>query len=1139
MEPARQPFRFDDPRHERIYRRLRDLVGPGPADFFKDACQLMADPASLGTTSHLVSHLLREVEGAFRGVLETVSEREARLQGKKSDAEHEDGIRGILRGMQIPESDPVAQAWLRLAGKDNSYGLAARAHRAALASPRPVDDAFRGIWNDIQGIFDVILGKFEISYLGVYQYLNQLLKKPEPTQGDIDKLKKNVPNNLIAHRYFFDRLESPSWLDLLQTNGLFNHPPAPEVDNEKGTIGYSAWPQSHYLARMAPQAPEKVLNVMMGVPATDNIRIYEDFAVAAAAMPAELAAEWSEREAVRVNKPEGLFGLQPEKLSALMNHLLQGEQVTAALGLARSLLEILPDPSPEKQDGNKDEHSWPPKPRARFSAWEYRRILDRMIPLLPSAARIAAFDLFCDLLEKALTLSRNSSEEEAKAQDYSYIWHPHLEDKPRGDHLKNILVPVVRDMAHAIADQDPTQVPALVEKLEKRPYEVFHRIVLDFLRRHPDTALIAARLTDRRLFDARGTRHEYELLALEWFGKLQVEDQQKILKWIEAGPDDDEAYKHHHKEWSGQEPSDAEIVQHKKRWQRDRLAPLHELLSSDWKQRYEGLIGEVGKPERDVTENSRVEVWRGPTSPMTAADFQSMSVQEIVTYLSSWEPTREPMSPSRQGLGRELTETVHKAPIRFAPEVAKFKGLDPAYVRSLLEGIRQGISETKDLPWSEILSLCQWVANQPIVIEGRRVDKWNDDPDWGWTRKTIAGLLGAGLEEDPSMIPFDLRGQVWSILEILTNDPDPSPVDEATRGEPLDPSHIAINSTRGEAMQVVVRYALWVRRCLEKLPEGAQKIARGFEEMPEVRQVLEAHLDLAQDPSLAIRSVYGRWLPSLTYLDAEWTKNHVQAIFPHEEILRRYRDAAWDTYVVFCHPYSIVFEVLQEEYRNAIEQLGTPGTTRLASDSTTATQLVQHLMVLYWNGKLPLEDETGLLARFFEKGTDALRGEALEFLGQGLGRPDEPLQEEISVRLKKLWEKRLATITASGTPINHTAELAAFGWWFISQKFDDAWTMSQLLAALVLVLKAEPDYHVVERLVALAETMPLEAVQCLTLMVQGDKEGWEIGSWRDDSRKILAIAIASGNSVARQAAIALVNRLAARGMPDYKDLLQT
>jgi hypothetical protein len=1099
----------------------------------------MADPAALGTTSHLVSHSLREIESAIRDVLETVSDREKRLQKSKQDGgNHGDEVSAILRGLQIPETDPLAQAWLRLPGAGNSSGLFARAHRNALASPRPVDEAFRQFWNDIQGIFDVVLEKFETRYLGVNQLLDQLLVIPAPAQGDVDKLKNNVPNNIVAHGYFFDQLTSPGWLDLLQVNGLFGHPPASEMDNEKGTIGYAAWPQSRYLARMAPQAPEKVLNIMLAVPPTDNFRIYGDFASAAAAMPAELAAKWSEREAVRVNKQEGFFGLLPGKLGVLINHLLQGEQAAVALALARSVLEILPDPRPKKQMENKDEYSLPPEPRARFSAWEFKRILERMIPLLPPAARIPAFDLFCDLLEKALTPSKSSSEEEAEAQDYSFIWHPHLEDKPTGNHLKNILVPAVRDVAHAIAAQDPTQVPALVEKLEKRRYEIFHRTALDVLRRHPDTALIAARLTNRRLFEARGTRREYELLVLEWFGKLEAPDQQKILAWIEAGPDDDEAHRRWHKEWSGQEPSLEEIAQHKKMWQRDRLAPLHKLLSSDWKQRYEELTGELGTPERDFTENPRAEVWEGPTSPMTAADFQSMSVQEIVTYLSSWKPTHAPMSPSRNGLGRELTETVRKDPTRFAPEAAKFQVLDPTYVRALLQGIRQGISETKDLPWAEILNLCHWVVHQPIAIEGRQVDKWNDDPDWGWTRKTIAGLLEAGLQEGPSMFPFDLRSQAWSILEILTNDPDPSPDDETTNGEPFDPSHVAINSTRGEAMQVVVRYALWVRSCLEKLPDGAERIARGFEEMPEVRQVLEAHLDLAQDPSLAIRSVYGRWLPSLTYLDAEWTKHHVRAIFPRENSLRQYRDAAWDTYVVFCHPYSIVFDVLQEEYSNAIEQLGSPGTTRLASDSTTATQLMQHLMVFYWQGKLPLADETGLLARFYEKTTDALRGEALLFVGRSLGCQDEPLTEEISARLKNLWKKRLATIKASGTPANHAAELAAFGWWFVSQKFNGAWAMTQLRAVLSLIQKAEPDHLVVEQLVALAATMPFEVVECLTLMVQGDKEGWNIEVWRDDLRRILITVLGGGDSAARQTAIDLVNRLAARGMPDYKDLLR-
>ena len=1081
---------------------------------------------------------MREIESALRGVLETLGEREQRLQkSKKDDNNHKEEILAILRSLQIPETDPVALTWLRLPGKGNNYGLSARAHRNALMSTRPVDNDFRQFWNGMQGIFYVVLEKFETRYLAVYQILDQLIARPAPTQADVDKLKNNVPNNLVAHGYFFERLTSSGWLDRLQVNGFFSHPPASEMDNDKGTIGYSSWPQSRYLVRMAPLAPEKVLNIMLAVPPTDNVHVHEDFASAATVMPPELAAKWSDRETLRVNKPEGLLGLLPEKLSALMNHLLQGGQVTAALGLAQSLLEVLPDPRPENEKQDKDEYSLSPEPCARFSAGRYKRILERMIPLLSPLARFPAFDLFCDLLEKVITLSKTSTDDEPGPEDYSYIWQPHLEDRPRGDDIKSILVHAAREVAGTIVMQDPTQLLTLVENLEKRRYEIFRRIALDLLRRYPDTgvSLIAARLTDRCLFDARGTQHEYEQLAQEWFGKLEVKDQEKILSWIEAGPDDDQPYKRWHKEWSGQEPSVEEIDQHKKRWQRNHLAPLHTSLLTDWKQRYEELIEEVGKPNGAVTENSRVEISRGPTSPLAAADFQSMSVQDIVAYLRSWQPSRAPMSASREGLCCQLTETIQKDPTRFAPEAARFQELDLAYVRGFLHGIRQAVNETVALPWPEILRLCHWVVQQPIAIEGRKVDKWGDDPDWGWTRKTIAGLLGAGLQESLSMIPFQLRGQVWNILETLTNDPNPTPVDEATDG-PTDPAHVAINSTRGEAMQVVVRYALWVRSCLEKMPDGAEKIARGFKEMSEVPRVLEAHLDLSQDPSLAIRSVYGRWIPSLTYLDAEWTKNHVRAIFPLEDRLVRHRDAAWDTYLLYCRPYDIVFDILKEEYGNAVLRLGTPSTTSLAAHSTS--NLVQHLMVFYWQGKLQLDDETGLLARFQERATDALLGEAVEFVGRSLSRPDKPLPEEISVRLKKLWEERLASIKAAATASDHAAELAAFGWWFVSQKFDDAWAMSQLLAVLSLAQKAEPDYLVVERLVTLAATMPLEAVQCLTMMVQGDKENWNIQSWHDDSRKILATAISSGNSAARQAAIELVNRLAARGMPDYKDLIE-
>ena len=47
---------------EQIYRRLNSLVGRGFAAFYQDACRLMEMEPPLESTTHLVGHLLREIE---------------------------------------------------------------------------------------------------------------------------------------------------------------------------------------------------------------------------------------------------------------------------------------------------------------------------------------------------------------------------------------------------------------------------------------------------------------------------------------------------------------------------------------------------------------------------------------------------------------------------------------------------------------------------------------------------------------------------------------------------------------------------------------------------------------------------------------------------------------------------------------------------------------------------------------------------------------------------------------------------------------------------------------------------------------------------------------------------------------------
>src|SRR2546425_10233466 len=404
-----EPFRFDDPRQERIYRRLLQ-VGPGPASFYRDACRLMASDTPLETTSHLVSHLLREVESAIRDVLETMIERKDRLAKKeKGDSQHEDEIRAILKGLGISETDPVAQAWLRLPGKENSYSLNARAHRDALAPPRATDQAFREFWDEMQAILDVVLGKLETHFLGAFRLLDELLSKPSPSEADLKKLKNKVPNNIVTYRYFFDKLTSVAWLEPLKNEGFFKDTVEQDRDDEKGTISFPPWPQSNYLARMAASVPQLVLDIVLQID-TKNVRIHSDLVDAALAMPAEMAAKLVPKAIEWTESP--YLSLLPEKLGALIGHLARGGQAESALKLARALLALLPDPDAKQKTGEEGKYRLSPEPRARIEHWNYQEILQKNIPDLVIAAREDALSLLCDLLDTAVRLSRRREDDE-------------------------------------------------------------------------------------------------------------------------------------------------------------------------------------------------------------------------------------------------------------------------------------------------------------------------------------------------------------------------------------------------------------------------------------------------------------------------------------------------------------------------------------------------------------------------------------------------------------------------------------------------------------------------------------------------------------------------------------------------------
>ena len=218
-----------------------------------------------------------------------------------------------------------------------------------------------------------------------------------------------------------------------------------------------------------------------------------------------------------------------------------------------------------------------------------------------------------------------------------------------------------------------------------------------------------------------------------------------------------------------------------------------------------------------------------------------------------------------------LQRAVQLAPDRFATGLPELQLTEPTYVRSVFSGLREAAGQNKPFDWRPVLDPSIWAIQRGgESFEGRSELLEEGDPDWISTRVEAGHLISAGLRVGVSQIPIELSDKVWRALEALSNDTDPTVGAESTRTGLAEPAILALNSVRGIALSTVVEYAVWVARARSLLPDPVEN--RAFEALPNVRSVLDRHLDLAVDPSLAIRSVYGKWFPWLMLLDSAWTR---------------------------------------------------------------------------------------------------------------------------------------------------------------------------------------------------------------------------------------------------------------------------
>lgn len=973
----------------------------------------------------------------------------------------------------------------------------------------------------------------------------------QQVEGAIALMKKRE-----QYRYFFDHLENPEWILPLRERGFFKLPPQPIEQGAQ--VSFPEWPESRYLARVASDAPQLVLGVIMQIPATENFRVHEDFLEAVRKMPVDQAADMAPLAVQWIEKP--YVGLLPKRAAEFMVFLSEGGQLKAALRLLSALTEpdvketsiTLPDgPTRVRREAKPRQHSW-----------YFSQLLEKDLPTLVKADPLGVANVLETQLRKCIHLEAR----QLPGGDGSYLWRRAIEDHPQhwgGDDLKNMLTVGLRDSLESAVVHRPEAARSILESYLANQLSIFRRLALHLLRLGGQQyrELSASVLQDSRFRDDDTLHHEYYRLLQDRFGSLTQQAQLHYLDWIERGPDVEEFSRWEEAE-TGEGPAEEDIKRHIRRWQLEQLMPVRNGLTADWGARYEALADEFGEPEHPEFRIWSSTTWVGPTSPRKKEDLADTGPAGTLEYLKTFEPTGDAFDHSREGLARELQGVVTEKPAGYLDIAHCFlgEGIHPTYVYHLVVGFHEAWKKGVGLDWTRLLDFFEPISlaltgngpalAQPVIAR--------NDVDWVGVRMAISRFLSGALRVDDRPLADEIMSGIRDVLLRLVQDPDPSREDEERRaGSAMDWVTIRINSARGVAASALLEYALRYAR-MHKAEQEATRPDEGYARRlePGVKVAFTRMLDKSVEPTAAVHSLFGEFLPNFRHLDRDWTVSNLDRIFPWEPQKQRYWEAAWEGYMLYCpRVYRELYEMLRPQYYRAVRALADNENSRAIRSTNHA--LAGHIAIAYRMGYEELEassDEAAfgvadvqagqsLLSAFLDEASDELRAVLTRALGGALG-VEEAVPSEQWTRLRTYWEARTQFASRAPGEYEMDKELSAFASW-VDAVPEQVNALAPLLRCALEHLTTGHDAHqLLDYLAKQSDNHPKLAADMLGLLLARQAAlhtgpdvdriyliGAEQQIW-----DILQNAMA-GDATAQQSAISVINLLGERGDYRYRDLL--
>lgn len=918
-----------------------------------------------------------------------------------------------------------------------------------------------------------------------------------PTEDQVKEAMRRITRTQLR-RAFFEGIENPLWVKPLADAGAFSSPPEP-VESGDGYVREDYWPEGVYLAKVAENSPQDVVDVLLSLQGSRNSWVRRlTFDVGARISP-EFSAQL--RPLIESWASTG-FGWRtdPRDVVSMAINLIVGGERENGLWLADLAFNIAGEAG---RSAILDDY-WFAEQLPRLTA-----VLD-VQSLGVALSWLVSYERAQDRLNEGSDLSYLSRESIESNDD----------DFPEVEHA---LIDAVRDLAVRSMSVDPESTRDVLlnsEMVLARKIALFSasqalRLSVEGRLAPPNLLAVASSLLVDKGSREDPCRIEFAQLAQavsgargapveelsQAFALGPAVDADKLRRWIGEDTDDES------------EINDL-VNDYVDRWRHRWLSSIGiEALPAQLQTDLQALDARFGVLEDPLAPIRRVTSWTGPNSPLGSDEMAAMSPSELVGHLETWhspEDTWGPV-PSHEGQGRELTALLTTNPEAVSGVPDLVRRLRPIYLRAILRGWEAALSAGLTLDWESVADTVEAVLvhedASPFPAEGGR---WDDDPDFRPAKRAAVGLLEdlVKVRPEPTVPAPTMRRLAGLLIDTAADEAAWEEYDSADPGE-MDPLTISLNWQWPSRLRGLVN--------LLCRPDGS-------EWREAARSALDTELE-REDSNGAAYAVIGEGAGRLLDGDPDWLDPRVPQLFGTEDGITVPQQIALSAALALYRYHGRLHKLLTGPMQGALRLEG-PMTAGWQARSDPLQRIGEWVVSAEIRGDTDAHDP--LERAFFSLAPAEIRGAAMGHIAWAFMHA-EAVDDDIRDRFAAMWDRRIAHVREHP---EDGPELNGFHWVVRCRKFDTTWWLPRLEEALELNPGLVTEPHSIGKDLALAAVEhPATALDVLQLLLDGrDDAGFAVYDLtRNAVPFVIARAIESGDEALAARAIAYMNQLGERG----------